>query len=415
MAETRGSIIVSGKIAIVGAGPSGCYLAQALLKSRPDLQVDLIDALPVPFGLARYGVAADHQGTKAVTRQFSRIFERQGARFFGNLRIGRDVPLEQLRAAYDATVLAAGLSADRRLNIPGEDLPGVHGSAKLTRALNEHPQAVSLPDLGSHPVILGNGNVALDLLRLMCKTPAELDGSDLGPGPTAWLAANRIERLTIVGRSPAAHAKFDPVMVRELGKLSNVSIEVEKFAPSDDPDTQKRQQALTDIDGHGEGPVRVVFRFGLQPTAIEGVDRVTGLAVEGTGGRDVIKATSIITAIGFASAGDLGREALLSGGALPDGKLDDGLYGAGWFRHGPRGTIAQSRSDAQATAAMILKELSIDPARVGNEIFAGLPELIDFAGWQRIDAAEQALAAPSRCRRKFTSTDDLLHAARQRD
>lgn len=120
---------MSGKVAIIGAGPSGCYVAQGLLKAAPDLSVDLIDQLPVPYGLVRYGVAADHQGTKAVTRQFARLFERQGAQFFGNVTVGRDLSLEALRGAYDAVVLATGLHGDRRLGIAGDDLPGVIGRA----------------------------------------------------------------------------------------------------------------------------------------------------------------------------------------------------------------------------------------------------------------------------------------------
>lgn len=207
---------MSGKIAIVGAGPAGCYTAQALLKAAPDCTVDVIDALPVPYGLLRYGVAADHQGTKAVARQFERVFTRQGARFFGNLRIGERISLAQLRAAYDAVVLATGLDVDRRLGIVGDDLDGVIGSGALTRALNDHPGAAALPDLGAHPVIIGHGNVALDILRLLVKTSAELEGSDLGAAASDWLAGQRLARITVLGRGPLESARFDPVMIREL-------------------------------------------------------------------------------------------------------------------------------------------------------------------------------------------------------
>ena len=183
---------MSGKVAIVGAGPSGCYLAQALLKAAPELEVDLIDALPVPYGLVRYGVAADHQGTKAVARQFARVFERQGAQFWGNVALGREVTLEALQGAYDAVVLAAGLAGDRRLGVPGDDLPGVHGAGRLTRALYEHPEAEALPALGAHPLIVGNGNVAIDLLRLLAKAPGWLWKRDppirqRRHQPTSWL------------------------------------------------------------------------------------------------------------------------------------------------------------------------------------------------------------------------------------
>lgn len=407
---------MTGRIAIVGAGPSGCYVAQALLKARPDLEVDLVDALPVPFGLVRYGVAADHQGTKAITRQFARIFERQGARFFGNVHIGRDVDLLELRKAYDAVVLAAGLSGDRPLLIPGAGLPGIHGAGALTRALHEHPDASAFPDLGSHPLILGNGNVAIDLLRLLCKTPPELHGTDLGLEPSTWLASSAIEAITIVGRSPAARAKFDPLMVRELGKLRNVSIRVIDAGDADDPDGQKRIDALSDIHGYDTGAVRITFRFGLQPLAVEGDGRVTGLRVAGPDGEEVIAASSILTAIGFESEGDLDRGALVqAAGHGEAGRLGDRLYAAGWFARGPRGTIPDSRTEAQAVAALVLGDLTPDADRIGSAVFRNVRHVVDYAGWKRIDAHELAGSTPERCRRKLASTAELLHVATGRD
>lgn len=405
-----------GKVAIVGSGPSGCYAAQALLKTASELQVDIIDALPVPFGLVRYGVAADHQGTKVVSRQFERVFERQGARFFGNVTIGRDISLQALRQAYDTVILAAGLSEDRRLGIRGDDLTGVYGSSSLTRALHEHPDAPPLPDLGANPVIIGNGNVAIDLLRVLAKTADELDGSDLGAGPTEWLSRNSFESVTIIGRSPAGRAKFDPVMVRELGKLQNVSIEIIGLHQSNDADEQKRLEALASVDGHRTGKTRIVFRFGLLPRAVEGDAHVTGLRVAGTECEEIIPASSILTAIGFASGGNLERDALLAAGE-PDetGKLADGLFAAGWFRRGPRGTIPDSRLEAQAMAARIVTELAPDPARPGGDVFSGLTGIVDYAGWQRIDAAELAAASPTRCRQKLPTKDALLRTAAKLD
>ncbi|MBP0438708.1 FAD-dependent oxidoreductase [Tianweitania sediminis] len=407
---------MKAKVAIVGSGPSGCYAAQALLKAAPDLQVDIIDALPVPFGLVRYGVASDHQGTKAVSRQFSRIFERQGAGFFGNVRIGQDISLATLRSAYDAVILAAGLSADRKLGIPGDTLPGVYGSAALTRALHEHPEADALPDLGSAPVIVGNGNVAIDLLRVLAKTADELHGSDLGPGPTAWLAANRFETLTVIGRSPAGKAKFDPVMVRELAKLTNVTIDVAGVHSSEDEEERKRLEALSEIHGHAKGSTRIIFRFGLQLRSVEGTDRVSGLKVASAEGEEIIPASSILTAIGFQSSGDFDREALLSA-AEPDasGKLAENLFAAGWFWRGPRGTIPDSRTEAQALATRLLEEISPNPDREGSHIFAGLRDVVDYTGWQKIDSAELAAAAPNRCRQKLAGKNELLRVAGEQE
>lgn len=407
---------MTGKIAIVGAGPAGCYVAQALLKAQPDLAVDVMDKLPVPYGLLRYGVAADHQGTKNLSRQFSRVFERQGARFFGNVQIGRDVTLEALRDAYDAVVLTAGLSGDRSLSIPGADLPGVFGSGELTRALNEHPDAAPLPDIGSNPLIVGNGNVAIDLLRVLCKTPDELAGSDLGSAPSAWLANNRLQSITIVGRSPAARAKFDPVMIHELGKLKNVNINVVDAGDADDDKGRERLDALASISGTDNGAITLTFRFELTPLSVEGETRVTGLRVRGAKGVQTIDASSIITAIGFESNGDLQRDDLIGSIDQKDtGKLAERVYAAGWFLHGASGTIPHHRPLAQDTAALVLREMSPDPQRIGSALFDGLSQVVDYEGWQRIDAFETQQCPANRCRQKIPSSLDLIKIAAKRD
>lgn len=405
---------MTAQIAIVGAGPSGCFLAQALLKAAPDLGVDLIDALPVPYGLVRYGVAADHQGTKAVIRQFERLFERQGARFIGNLAVGRDVTLEDLRAAYDVVVLAAGLAGDRRLGIPGEDLPGVAGAGAVTRALYDHPDAGPLPPLGPRVVIMGNGNVAIDLLRLLAKTSGELDGSDLGATGTEWLAGGGVEEITIVGRSPAHAAKFDPVMIRELSKLGGVTIRVIGAGASDDPEGVKRIEALTAIDGHTTGARRVTFRFGLTPKAVEGEGHVAALRFQGGDGQLTLPCDLFLTAIGFADAGTLNRDALLANAQdAGAGVIAPGLYATGWFRRGPTGTIPDNRADAQTLAARILTDLPArtDPTRKGHAALAHIPDLVDYAGWKRIDAAEIASPPDSRVRAKIADRATLLDLA----
>lgn len=407
---------MSAQVAIIGAGPSGCFLAQALLKARPDLRVDLIDRLPVPYGLVRYGVAADHQGTKAVTRQFARIFERQGARFFGNVAVGEAVTLDELRTSYDAVVLAAGLPEDRALGIPGDSLPGVHGAGRLTQALYEHPDAGDLPALGPRPLIIGNGNVAIDLLRLLAKTPEELEGSDLGSGPTAWLSGSGIEEITITGRSPAGRAKFDPVMIKELAKLSAVSIRIVGAGSSGDPDETKRLDALVALDGHGDGRRRVIFRFGLKPFAVEGLGRAEAVRFAGSGGEEVLSCTSVLTAIGFGPAGDLPRDALLAAAQDADaGVLAPGLYATGWFRRGPRGAIPDNRTDAHALADHILSDLPNFSARIGSRVFANRNGVTDYDGWCRIDTAETASPPPGRCRVKIPTREEMLRLAREKE
>lgn len=404
---------MTGKIAIVGAGPSGCFLAQALLKAAPELEVDLIDRLPVPYGLVRYGVAADHQGTKGVARQFARVFERQGARFFGNVTLGADVTLEALRDAYDAVVLAAGLSQDRPLGIPGDDLPGVYGAGRLTRALYDHPDAVDLPDLGPRPLIVGNGNVAVDLLRLLAKTPEEMEGSDLGAGPSKWLAESGIKEITITGRSPAAQAKFDTVMIKELAKLAGVTIRVLGSGQSDDAAEQKKIDAVRALDGIATGPRRITFRFGLSPLAVEGEARAEAVRFSTEDGEEVLPCSSVLTAIGFGPAGDLPRDALLAEAQdAVAGALAPGLYATGWFRRGPRGTIPDNRADAQALAQRILDDLRADPAKPGRTALADLTQSVDYTGWTRIDAHETAAAPEGRCRAKIATREEMLRLAR---
>ena len=392
-------------VAIVGAGPAGCFLAQALLKAQSDLRVDLIDALPVPYGLVRYGVAADHQGTKAIQRQFARLFERQGARFFGNVTLGQDITLDDLRGAYDAVVLATGLHRDRRLGIPGDYLDGIHGAGRITRALYEHPDAEPLPDLGPRPLIVGNGNVAIDLLRLLAKSPEEFDGTDLGDRPSRWLAEAGIEEITILGRSPAAEARFDPVMVKELGKLGAATVEMDPVGEGEG----RLLDALRALDGHGTGPRRIRFRFSHMPVKVEGAERVEALVCRTPSSPEVrLPATSIITAIGFEDAGGLDRKAVLAGET-------PGLYATGWFARGPRGTIPENRADAQALAARILEDLETLPKVEDADLFKGREGVVDYAGWSRIDAAETAQPPAGRVRTKIADREGLIAAARAPD
>ncbi|MBY8917577.1 FAD-dependent oxidoreductase [Nitratireductor sp. L1-7-SE] len=412
---------MSRAVAIVGSGPSGCYLAQALLKAAPDLRVDLIDRLPVPYGLVRYGVAADHQGTKGVIRQFERVFERQGAGFVGNVTIGEDVSLEALREAYDAVVLAAGLSADRTLGIAGEDLQGVHRAGQLTRALYEHPDAAPLPELDSRVVIMGNGNVAIDILRLLAKTPEELAGSDLGAAPSDWLARSGIEEIQIVGRSPASAAKFDPVMIKELAKLEGISIRVLGADRSDDPEAAKKLAALEAIDGHGSGARRITFRFGLTPVELSGPDGHLKEArfLDGEGNTVILPCSVFITAIGFGAEVGLPRD-LLIGEAVDReaGVLAPGLYATGWFRRGPQGTIPDNRADAQRLATRILDDFEGAPAlpeKPGRQAFSDWAGAVGYHGWKRIDAAEISNAPENRCRAKIASRDAMLALALQKE
>jgi|TARA_A100001391_G_scaffold86805_1_gene57132 ferredoxin--NADP+ reductase len=399
-------------IAIVGAGPSGCYTAQALGKALPEARIDIIDRLPVPYGLIRYGVAPDHQGTKAVTRQFERLFERSGVGFFGNVALGRDIALADLRAQYDAVVLATGLSQDRALGIEGEDLPGVIGAGRITRYWNDHPDSENdAIGLGRKAVIIGNGNVAIDLVRILAKVDGEFEGSDLGGHHLNGFRNASVESIDIIGRSPAGVAKFDPVMLRELAKLTDARIKVISAAGEG-----KVVEALAAIDGHDpqDAQKTITFRFGWTPARLTGEQQLQEAhftATDGSGETLVLPCDSLLTAIGFA-----GSEDVPSPEASEDGFIEPGLYATGWFRRGPRGTIPENRADAQAVAARIAADLaSVRSARPGRDGLAQLvPHATDYHGWQRIDAAERTDCPADRCRIKIRGRNQMLDLARQK-
>ena len=402
---------MTARIAIVGAGPAGCYTAQALRKALPEAELSVIDRLPAPYGLVRYGVAPDHQGTKSVTRQFQRLFERQGVALLGNLEIGRDLPLDVLRGAMDAVVLATGLHGDRRLAVDGAGLRAIYGAGALTRYWNGHPDSADFaPEFGTSVAILGNGNVALDIARLLAKPEAAFAGSDMAPG----LADNDIARINIIGRSLLGAAKFDVAMLRELAAIDGV---VCKLAPGDRiGDTQSAigaaASAIMAEHAAANGKINVIFHSGWHVARIEGNEgRVSALRLKRPDGAEkMIHCDSIVTAIGFAAHGNLAPAAFP--GEAAGGVLDRGLFATGWFRRGPRGTIAANRADAQQVAAMIVDWLKAhtDDRKPGRaELMRHLnTEVTDFNDWRAIDAHEIASAPPDRCRRKIRTTSGML-------
>lgn len=402
---------MTARIAIVGAGPAGCYTAQALRKAMPEAEISVIDRLPVPYGLARYGVASDHQGTKSVTRQFQRLFERQDVAFLGNLEIGRDIDLDALREAMDAVVLATGLYGDRPLAVEGAGLQAIYGAGAVTRYWNGHPDSADFtPDFGRAVAIIGNGNVALDIARLLAKPEAEFAGSDMDP----YLADNDVGQIHIIGRRLLSAAKFDVAMLRELAAIDGV---VCKLASGDSiGDTQSAiGAAASDIMAEniaGSGAVEVVFHSGWTVAGIEGeAGRVCALGLDRPdGAAKTIRCDSMITAIGFRAGHGLSPAAFP--GEAAGGILDRGLFATGWFRRGPRGTIPENRADAQEVAAMILDWLKAHtddqkPGRAG--LLKGLDTgVTDFNDWRAIDAHEIASAAPGRRRRKIRTKPEML-------
>ena len=400
----------AARIAIVGAGPAGCFTAQALLRVLPTAQLDVFDRLPVPFGLVRYGVAADHQGTKSVGRQFERLFLHEGVRFRGNARIDEE-GLAGLRESFDAVVLATGLSADAPVSIPGASLPGVVGAGRLTRLLNGHPDEIEMPALGERVVVIGHGNVAMDVVRLLARDLTDFRGTDIVDDVHRQLARD-VSVIHVVGRSLPGEARFDPVMVREIATLAGVDhvvhgADLESVASGKDA-RWDAVRALADNRVDPDARVRVEWWFGLTPVAIEGDQRVGVAHFAGHDRTVSLDASAVVTAVGFAP--DV--HTLVTPGAHLDGRVEPGLYVAGWLRRGPRGTIPDQRIDSRSLAALIAEDVASGAVQVGRQGMDVPEDAVDFDGWRRIDLKETLDAAPGRSRTKLRTHEDLLSAAR---
>jgi ferredoxin--NADP+ reductase len=404
-------------IAIIGSGPAGCYLADQLLRLIPDASIDVLEHLPVPFGLVRYGVAPDHQGTKAIARVLDRVLSRERLNFLGNVEVGRDVHLEELMSLYDAVVLATGATRDRRLGIPGEDLLGVVGSSAFTGWYNGHPESQAPPARNVRSaVIIGNGNVAIDVVRVLAKGPAEMAGSDLSPEVTAWLAAQPIESIHIVGRRSAADARFAEHELAELKTLERARPVVIDPAGvvGDSPLVQTLRRFAA--EENRTAPVTINFHFNLTPAAFLSDDRLRAVQFRSRDGVVTeLPAQLAVTCIGY--------EAVACGTASPtngvfpneDGKVKEGLYVVGWAKRGPSGTIPTNRTEAQQVAQKMAQEIN-DSNRPGGPALRQLLQgrqvrWVDCAAWRRIDAAELAGAGAHRCRQKFSSAAAMLNAA----
>ena len=335
-------------VAIVGSGPSGLYAADALLRQRPDATIHVYERLPTPFGLVRSGVAPDHPGTKAVVRQFEKMMERPNVRFIGNVAVGEHFPLADLRDAYDLVFIAIGAASDRLLGLPGEDLSGIYGSGAFTGWYNGHPDYATLdPVIGRRIAIVGMGNVALDIARIIARSPDELADTDISSGALAVLRDCRAKHITLFARGTPDAASFTTAELIGLAALPHVSLSVDGDIPNnhDDPIIRKRLAALRAVQSI-EGTVSIHFAFGRTPLAVEGNGRVERLLTRRT--RDGVCETAsletVITAIGFQTPATL--DLPISGNHVAcddDGRIAPGLYALGWAKRGPSGTIPTDR------------------------------------------------------------------------
>jgi len=428
-------------IAVIGSGPAGYYTAEACQKAfGDDCRVDIIDRLPVPFGLIRSGVAPDHQSIKGVSRRYEQVALTDNVRFVGNVSVGRDVSVEELQALYDAVVLATGAPVDKPIGIPGDDLPGVIGSAAFVGWYNGHPDFADLaPALhGPGAVVIGNGNVALDVARILAKDETEFAGSDIVAHALTALRTAEIDTITILGRRGPHQIAMTPKELGELGHLTRAAPVVD---PADlppeaddaalDPGQRKSVTLLREFakgTTADDKPIRVIFDFFAKPVRIEGEGHVARVIVErtaldsegranGTGETYAIPASLVVSCIGYRTPPIPGIPYDDRAGrfANDEGRIAPGLYAVGWARRGPTGTIGTNRPDGFAIAEKIGEDF---PAGSGKEGRPGLDSLlasrkvdvVTFRDWQKIEAAEAAAAREGSPREKFTTIEALLGA-----
>jgi ferredoxin--NADP+ reductase len=432
-------------IAVIGSGPAGFYTAEAALKTfGSDVRVDLIDRLPVPYGLIRSGVAPDHQSIKAVTRRYEGTASGEQVRFFGNVTVGQDVTVAELRGFYDAVVTCTGAPADKRLGIPGDDLPGVIGSAAFVGWYNGHPDFAGLhPPLDGETVaVIGNGNVALDVARILAKTPDEFGGSDIVAHALEALRLSRVRRILVCGRRGPHQIAMTPKELGELGHLTRAAALVDPaaFPPvaQDDALDPGQRKSVTLLRGFAaaggrDKPVTIDFRFFSSPVAILGTDRVEGIRLEhtaldadgrahGDGHSADIPCTMVVSCIGYRSITIDGLPYDDKSGhfANEDGRIGgigSGLYCAGWARRGPTGTIGTNRPDGFQIVEEMAKDLPNTQGKAGGEGLAKLlaeraVSAVSFDDWRRIEDAEQGRARDGSPREKFVDLAEMIAAIR---
>jgi ferredoxin/flavodoxin---NADP+ reductase len=438
------------RVAVVGSGPAGFYAADALLKSDdPAVEVDLVDRLPTPWGLVRLGVAPDHENIKAVSRAFEKTAARPGFRFFGNVEVGSTVSHEDLVALYDAVVYTVGAQTDRRLGIPGEDLPGSWAATEFVAWYNGHPDFQDrVFDLSSErAIVIGNGNVAIDCARMLALTADELAPTDTTPEAIDAINAAGVREILMLGRRGPVQAAFTPPELKELGELAGADVIVDANDLRLDPESERELEADRErarrnfelLQEFAQRPPqgkhrRIVLRFLASPLAILGNGKVEAVEIVRNelveeDGRVVARPTGEIEVV---PAGLVLRSVGYKGVALPGVPFDERsctipndcgrvhgaerTYVAGWIKRGPSGVIGTNKKDASETVQLLLED-----ARAGKlvrddpslTLEALLDErgahYVEYDGWQAIDAAERSAGEPlGRPRVKLTAWEQLL-------
>ncbi|NKY37556.1 FAD-dependent oxidoreductase [Nocardia speluncae] len=446
------------RIAIVGAGPAGIYAADALMKSDAEVSIDLFERMPAPFGLIRYGVAPDHPRIKGIVTALHKVLDKEQVRLLGNIDYGTDITLSDLQRFYDAVIFSTGANADRALPIPGIDLDGSYGAADFVSWYDGHPDVAREWPLDAEKVaVLGVGNVALDVARVLAKTGDELLPTEIPPNVYAGLKENKAVEVHVFGRRGPAQAKFTPLELRELDHSPTIEVIVDPEDIDYDEGSEAARRHSKQVDmvantleqwairDQGDRPHKLFLHFFESPSEIVGSDgKVVGLRTERTqlDGTGNVKGTgnfrdwdiqAVYRAVGYLSqniselpfddqAGVIPNEA---GRVLVDETADGsarympGTYVTGWIKRGPVGLIGHTKGDANETVACLLDDSSHFGAAESPELDAvtdflesrGIP-FTTWAGWYRLDAHERSLGEPEgRERVKVVEREDMLRAS----
>jgi ferredoxin--NADP+ reductase len=430
------------RVAVVGSGPAGFYAAGALLSADGAAEVDMIERLPTPWGLVRLGVAPDHPKLKSVSRTFERIAEQPGFRFLGNVEFGRDLQHSDLVRLYDAVIYAVGAQTDRRLGIPGEELAGSWAATEFVAWYNGHPDYQELPfDLSvERVVVIGNGNVALDLARMLALTRGELAPTDATDASIEAIASSPIREIVVVGRRGPAQAAFTTPELQEMGELAGADVVVDpadlEGAQPNGTNAERNVAVLQEFAARRpEGkPRRVVFRFFESPVAILGEERVEGVELVRneldaderavpTDEHETLPCGLVFRSVGYQGVELPGVPFDARTGTIPNdgGRVEPGVYCAGWIKRGPTGVIGTNKKDATETVQLLLEDaaagrLDPKPDASAAAVDALLAErgvaVVEYAGWMAIDEAERAAGQKGgRPRVKLCTWDALLAAA----
>ncbi|GLY13738.1 FAD-dependent oxidoreductase [Kineosporia rhizophila] len=439
------------RIGVIGAGPAGIYAADILTKSEVPVEIDVLERLPAPYGLVRYGVAPDHPRIKEIIKALRRVLDHENIRFIGNVNYGTDLKLEDLRAHYDAVIFATGAFADRDLDVPGTDLPGSFGAADFVNWYDGHPDVPREWPLTAQSVaVLGAGNVALDVARVLSKTADEMLVTEIPDNVYQGLKANQATDVHVFARRGPVQVKFSPLELRELAHSPNVDVVVhpEGFEFDEasmrlaNEDKHVKQVMKTLNAWVGKEPTGKIHRLHLHfleaPVEISGDGKVENLRTErmeltgdgnvrGTGQFTDWPVQAVYRAVGYRSSAlpdipfDHSRHVISNdGGRVLDvnGNQVPGVYCTGWIKRGPIGLIGHTKSDANETVQHILKEVSPDdPAPHGVDILAHLELVgVDYTtwdGWNSLDAHEVSLGEPhSRERIKVVEREDMIRISK---